>query len=284
LTHDCDLALLTTDDKTFCKNVHPFELGTTPPPQSPVFVAGFPIGGDELSVTQGVISRIGVQTYTHSRLPHLVVQLDAAINPGNSGRPVVYDRQMVGIVFQENKQGVGLGYMIPSEIIQHFLKDVEDGHVDGFSFASFQYVTLDNPATRRYLKMQPEQSGVRIYKVSKSVGDLLKVDDVLLEIEGMKVAKNGNIRLANGEARVFTTLIDQKQIGEHVHFKTLRGRKEMQVDYPRKIPFLCADKLYDRLPDYYITGGFVFTTLTGSLLDKWGIEEAPVELLSLFGG
>lgn len=155
-----------------------------------------------------MISRIGVQTYTHSRLSHLVAQLDMAVNPGNSGGPVIYDGQMVGIVFQENKQGVGLGYMIPSEIIQHFLKDVEDGHVNGFSFASFQYVTLDNLATRHYLKMQSEQSEVRIYKVSKSVGDLLKVDDVLLEIEGMKVANNGNIRLANGEARVFTTLID----------------------------------------------------------------------------
>ena len=44
---------------------------------------GYPLGGDNISVTRGVVSRIDV---SHEAL--LRVQIDAAINPGNSGGPV----------------------------------------------------------------------------------------------------------------------------------------------------------------------------------------------------
>jgi S1-C subfamily serine protease len=46
-------------------------------------VIGYPIGGDNLSVTQGVVSRIDMQEYAHGSTELLAVQIDAAINPGN---------------------------------------------------------------------------------------------------------------------------------------------------------------------------------------------------------
>lgn len=39
----------------------------------------------------------------------------------------------------------------------------------------------------------------------KSSPGAIKVNDVLLSIDGYKVANNGNIRLANGEPRFFPT-------------------------------------------------------------------------------
>ena len=47
------------------------------------------VGGDNLSVTKGVISRVCMQSYTHSLEYLLIIQIDAAINPGNSGGPVI---------------------------------------------------------------------------------------------------------------------------------------------------------------------------------------------------
>jgi hypothetical protein len=47
-----------------------------------VSVFGYPIGGDRMSVTQGVVSRVDFRTYTHSVVDsHLTIQIDAAINP-----------------------------------------------------------------------------------------------------------------------------------------------------------------------------------------------------------
>ncbi|CAF1343743.1 unnamed protein product [Adineta ricciae] len=42
-------------------------------------------GGDNLSVTKGVLSRVCMLTYSHSWEYFLSIQIDAAINPGNSG-------------------------------------------------------------------------------------------------------------------------------------------------------------------------------------------------------
>ena len=56
---------------------------------SDVQTYGFPVGGETLSVTSGVISRIEVGTYAHSKEHLLIAQIDAAINPVNSGGPVI---------------------------------------------------------------------------------------------------------------------------------------------------------------------------------------------------
>lgn len=53
--------------------------------QDPVAVIGYPIGGDTISVTSGVVSRIEVTAYVHGSTELLAVQIDAAINSGNSG-------------------------------------------------------------------------------------------------------------------------------------------------------------------------------------------------------
>ncbi|MBO5781545.1 MAG: trypsin-like peptidase domain-containing protein, partial [Opitutales bacterium] len=58
VNHQCDLALLEVEDKSFFDGITPFEIGKTPPAQTQVFVVGYPMGGDGISVTQGIVSRI----------------------------------------------------------------------------------------------------------------------------------------------------------------------------------------------------------------------------------
>ena len=48
-------------------------------------MVGYPIGGETISVTTGVVSRIEVTSYSHGATELLGIQIDAAINPGNSG-------------------------------------------------------------------------------------------------------------------------------------------------------------------------------------------------------
>ena len=51
---------------------------------------GYPTGGTNLCVTQGVVSRVGMTPYAHVGTNLLAVQIDAAINPGNSGGEVMH--------------------------------------------------------------------------------------------------------------------------------------------------------------------------------------------------
>jgi hypothetical protein len=57
---DCDIALLTVDDEAFWEGITPLEFGPLPKLQDTVAVVGYPIGGDTISVTVGVVSRIEV--------------------------------------------------------------------------------------------------------------------------------------------------------------------------------------------------------------------------------
>jgi len=64
----------------------------------------FPIGGDTMSVTSGVVSRIEVTSYVHGAAELLAIQIDAAINSGNSGGPAFNSKgECVGIAFQSLK-------------------------------------------------------------------------------------------------------------------------------------------------------------------------------------
>ena len=284
--HECDLALLTVDDPAFFSDITPMEFAETPPPQSMVIAAGFPIGGDGLSLTQGIISRIEVRGYAHSDKNLLTAQIDASINPGNSGGPVFYKGKVVGIAFQGSRRGESLGYMIPYEIIGHFFDDIKDGKVDGFGSLGFLYLPLDNPDTRAYLKMKPDQTGILVRKVYKETGDNgLKAGDVILSIDGKKVANNGNIRLADGQPRYFSTVISAKQIGETVRVELLRDGKVLTMDMPvQKSNDQVEPYLYDKRPEYFIIGGLVFTRLTSSYLLTFGSNTPPIEMIEKLRG
>jgi S1-C subfamily serine protease len=65
-----------------------------------ISVVGYPVGGDSLSITRGIVSRVTLASYARAgRL--LSLQIDAAINPGNSGGPAFADMQE-GIVAGES--------------------------------------------------------------------------------------------------------------------------------------------------------------------------------------
>jgi S1-C subfamily serine protease len=100
VSHDCDLALLQIEDPAFTAGVAPARIGDLPRLREAVQVVGYPIGGEEVSITEGVVSRIEVQRYEHSQRHLLAVTVDAAINEGNSGGPVFARGKVVGIAFQ----------------------------------------------------------------------------------------------------------------------------------------------------------------------------------------
>ena len=115
--HDSDLALLTVEADNFLDGEEPGELGDLPDLRDKVYVVGFPIGGEEISITEGVVSRIEVQRYSHSQRQLLAVTVDAAINKGNSGGPVFKDGKIAGIAFQKLSGADNIGEMVPAPVI-----------------------------------------------------------------------------------------------------------------------------------------------------------------------
>ena len=77
-------------------------------------------------------SRASSSSATTSPPTALRIQIDAAINPGNSGGPAVAGDHMMGLAFSRLQGGAeNIGYLIPAEEIDLFLKDIADGKYDG---------------------------------------------------------------------------------------------------------------------------------------------------------
>lgn len=285
VAHDCDLALLRVDDPNFFAGVKPMEIGTLPRMRDKVAVYGFPMGGEELSITEGVVSRIEVIRYSHSGVSLLSCQIDAAINPGNSGGPVIKDGKIVGIAFQGYMFAQNIGYMVPVPVIEHFLKDCEDGKYDGFPSIGIAYQEMDNPCLRSYFQMKEGESGVLVRHVGPMAAakGILEVGDVILAIEGKTIANDGSINFRGTERIHFSHEIRSRFVGETIRCRILRGGIKMDVSIPlnggddpvRLVPYT----QYDKPPSYYIVGGLVFQPLTMNYLRVWGdMDRVPPHL------
>jgi len=165
VAHDCDLALITVDSPEFFKNMVPLGFGGIPELESTVSAYGYPIGGERMSVTTGIVSRIDFQLYTHSSIDsHLAIQISAQINPGNSGGPVMQNAKVVGVAFQGYSGDIaqGVAYMIPTPVIRRFLTDIKDNRYDKYVDLGLTYSKLQNPAQRRYLGLPDDGPGVMV--------------------------------------------------------------------------------------------------------------------------
>ncbi|XP_050257137.1 protease Do-like 9 [Quercus robur] len=287
---ECDIAMLTVDDDDFWEGVSPVEFGDLPALQDAVTVVGYPIGGDTISVTSGVVSRIEILSYVHGSTELLGLQIDAAINSGNSGGPAFNDKgNCVGIAFQSLKHEdvENIGYVIPTPVIMHFIQDYEkNGGYTGFPILGVEWQKMENPDLRRSMGMKPDQKGVRIRRIDPTApeSNVLQPSDIILSFDGIDIANDGTVPFRHGERIGFSYLVTQKYTGDNAAIKVLRNSEILNFDidlatHKRLIP--AHNK--GRPPSYYIIGGFVFTTVSVPYLrSEYGKEyefEAPVKLL-----
>ena len=269
IAHDCDLALLSVADFADFEKFPAFEFGEVPSLESQVRVIGYPIGGERLSVTRGVVSRIDFQPYSHSRADsHLAVQIDAAINPGNSGGPVVQDGKVVGVAFQGLRQADNTGYIIPTPVIRRFLKDIEDGKYDQYADLGISEFPLHNPAMRKALGLPDDGKGVLITNVipTSASDGILKPGDILTTLDGLPVDSAGMVTIG-GENMNLNEIVERKFAGDKVSARVLREGGWNDVEIVLKpIPWSRMYAIeYEKKPRYMVFAGLVFQPLDTNL-------------------
>ncbi len=283
IAHDCDLALLSVEDASFFKGTKPLNIGPVPELESTVTVFGYPIGGERLSVTRGVVSRIDFNTYTHSTMDsHLTIQIDAAINPGNSGGPVVQDGYVVGVAFQGYSGDVAqnVGYMIPTPVIRHFLDDIQDGKYDRYVDLSIGTFPILNPAQRKALGLANDDRGVMVSNVlaAGSAAAKLKVGDVIVSIDGRPVASDGMVEI-EGERVLMAEVAERKFVGDSVKLEIIRDKKpqNVEVKFESAFPFTIQANQYEAHPQYVLFGGLLFQPLTRNLTNAYRFQNTRVD-------
>ena len=272
VSHQADLAILTVEDKSFFEGTKPLEFGVLPKIQQKITVYGFPTGGDTLSVTTGIVSRIEHQRYVHSGESFLAIQVDAAINPGNSGGPALTDGKIVGVVMQQRRESQNIGYLVPITMIAHFLTDMLDGRYDGFPDIGILTQKIESPALKDRYGLDKNTTGQLIIKKLYNCDfyDEVEVGDVLTAIDGHKIEDDGTVEFRHHEYTSYGYYLDMHQMGDEVTLDIIRGKTPKKIKFKlshRGNDFLMVKTYrYDKMPRYFIYGGFVFSPLTSNLL------------------
>ena len=127
-----DLALLRLTERTLALTPPPFGLRASGVLQAErIYALGFPVAvamGNEVKITEGIISsRSGVQGDISK------FQISAAVNPGNSGGPLIDEEgNVVGVVYAKSGVADAAGYAVKALYLEALLKNV-----DNFTYPTF---------------------------------------------------------------------------------------------------------------------------------------------------
>ena len=271
-SEEYDLALVEIEDKSFFKGTVPLKLGTLPEIQEKLTVYGYPLGGDKLSTTQGIVSRMEHNTYTLTNRKFLIGQTDAAINSGNSGGPVVSKGKVVGVAFAGLNSADNIGYFIPVNILNNFLEDIKDGKYDGPPALGLEWSELESPSHRRMLGIEDKTGGILIKKVFKNspFEGVLQKNDVLMKLDNYPVESDGTIEFRKNEKTDFSYVNQQKKYGDNLSYEIIRDKKTKtgQVKLEKKdIKYTVVTEVtIETPPSYMVYGGLLFEPLTSNYM------------------
>ncbi len=281
ISPEIDLAVLKLEDDAFFANRPPLaRTEGLPEIKESVLVYGYPTGGTSQSLTKGIVSRIEFVPYAYGT-QGLRIQIDAAINPGNSGGPALVDDKMIGLVNSRLGGGDNIGYIIPSEEIDLFLRDVADGRYDGKPTLTDNLQTFENDALRGKLGLK-KAAGMIVHEPGRETPDYpLKKWDVILKIGDKEIDNVGMVQAKDNLRLRFQYMAQRLAKGGKVPLTIVRDGKEQVVEVPvepRHDELIRS--LLGKSPSYFIYGPLVFSTVTIEYLA--GFERAGERYFSLF--
>ena len=268
VARDMDLALLKLDDESFFDTHAPVgRANVLPAVREQVFAYGYPTGGTSLSITKGIVSRIEFVGYSLDT-SGLRIQIDAAINPGNSGGPAIAGDKMVGLAFGGATNAQNIGYIIPNEEVELFLRDVADGKYDGKPALIVETQTLENPVLRAFLKLDKSVEGAVVQGTGQHDASFpLKEWDVITKIGDSPIDNQSMVKLGANLRVRFQYRVQQLAKNGKVPLTIVRNGKTMEVQVPvspgRQ---LLIPDLNGGYPSYFIYGPIVFSRATAEFL------------------
>lgn len=286
VSEDYDLALVEVEDKNFFIGTSALKLGALPNIQDKVVVYGYPLGGDKLSTTQGIVSRMEHNSYTLTSKRFLIGQTDAAINGGNSGGPVTNNGKVVGVAFAGLTMADNIGYFIPVNILQNFLNDVKDGTYDGPPSLGIQWSELESVSHRRMLGLENDSKGILIKKIYKNspFEGVLQKDDVLLKLDSKPIEYDGTVEFRKNEKTDFSFINQQKNFGDNLTYEIMRNKKKstgsVKLDSKDIVYTVVTDVTIETPPSYLVYGGLLFEPLTSNYMTM--LQDAYGRVLPVY--
>jgi S1-C subfamily serine protease len=165
--------------------------------------------GFQTSVTAGVVSALGRTLRSRSgRLMDNIIQTDAALNPGNSGGPLVDSSgRVIGVNTAVILPAQGLCFAIPANTARWVASAlIRDGRIRrAYLGVGGQLVTL-NRRTRRIHGIEGERAMMIVHVESNGPADAagLREGDIVVALDGLAVAGVDDLHRLLTDARIGT--------------------------------------------------------------------------------
>ena len=227
-----DLAVLRVDKQyvTLIANLGTSEnssLGDT------IFAVGTPVGTEYMgSVTSGILSgkdrlvtvSVG-NSYSGSDWVMRVLQIDAALNPGNSGGPLLnVNGEVIGVCSMKlvNDQIEGMAFAIPIEYAKSHLEDLENGKKIEWPLLGISMANVTDTALlyrNQIIVDQDIKEGVVVVELSEGTGAAnsdLKKGDIIIKLNDKKTPNIAYLRYE----------LYQHNAGDTIEITYIRNGKE----------------------------------------------------------
>ena len=178
-----DLAVLKVDAKP--DFVFSFDRAKSPAPGERIYAMGSPVGLEN-TITSGIVSAVGRRLLPTGE----VIQVDAALNPGNSGGPLVDgEGRVLGVVFAGLPAYQGLNFAIPSAWILKVLPDLMRGGELDRAWLGLALADMAGEAgTSSPLQARSDAQLIVSYSAIK-MATRVEMGDYLVAIDGEKISK-----------------------------------------------------------------------------------------------
>ena len=183
-------------------------------------VIGNPLGSLGGTVTNGIISALEREVVVEGKTM-ILMQTNAAVNPGNSGGGVFNSKgELVGIVNAKSfgQDIEGIGFAIPVKIAKNTVEQLlETGYVSAPAIGISAMWINNQSAARKY---GVERYGVYIDEITPGKGAEaagLKEGDYILSIEGETIDSMSDI----------TALLRRRSVGDSIEITVLRDSETL---------------------------------------------------------
>lgn len=216
-----DLAVLRID----AENLQPAVLGDSDTMRvgESVYAIGNPLGSLGGSVSEGIVSAKD-REITIDGQDMVLLQTSAAVNPGNSGGGLFNSKgELVGIVNAKStgEDIEGIGFAIPISLAKGIIEDLTtSGKVSGRLVLGISYYEISNLSTA--VKYGVNTLGLLVGEVSPNSNASragLKVNDVIVEVDGEQVTTSDDLKSA----------LNKHKVGDKMTFTVVRDKEYVEL-------------------------------------------------------
>ncbi|MEM7433017.1 MAG: Do family serine endopeptidase [Pseudomonadota bacterium] len=166
-----------------------------------VIAIGNPFGLSH-TVTSGIVSALGRTGISRDSYEDFI-QTDASINPGNSGGALVnMNGELVGInsaIISRTGGNVGIGFAVPTEIASSIMNQILDHGEVRRGLLGVTIDTIDREAARALETSVDSGALIAYIEPGSAAEDAgLKVDDIIIELDGERIDSSSALRNAVG--------------------------------------------------------------------------------------